>query len=718
MTFLLPSHRRGSGGLARLRKARPSLLPLEERSLLSGLGIEPTADEQYMLELINLARSDPAAEAQRLVALAQDDPVLRFATRGWDLNQFQQVLSSYEARPPLAFNPRLIGAARDQSEAMLIRNNQFHSPRGYLTNPSVAQAADGQAHFPTNGERAWATGENVFAYSRNVRRPNSSDYVEYYHAGFLIDWGNPNFGHLRNLMGPGPSTSQAEGRAPFSEIGIGFLMDAEPTVPPEPGSPGASYNLNVGPAIVTQEFGWRDGRAFLTGSFYQDLDGNAFYTPGEGLGGVTIRAVGQFGEGVFETQTWREGGYSLELPPGTYNVLATGNLPETFTTVVTIGQDNVGWGQRIDPNAVVPVDNLPPASSVPNPTVPVPDPPFQIALTGLADLPVPADFNGNGRADLVAFRPETAEFLVRGSASLNRITTSGQATDIPLLGDYNGDGRADLAIFRPSTAEWFIQAANGETRSIFFGAPGLDLPIPADYDGDGITDIAVYRPTTAEWLILRSRDGAFVTSFGAPGLDLPIPADYDGDGRADLAVFRPNTAEWLILQSRDGAVAKPFGAPGLDLPIPADYDGDGRADLAVFRPNTAEWLILQSRDGARVQSFGQGGETRQALASVLTPRVSDFGPIAARLAARIQAPAPASDSISAGIGGLPTTTSAQAQPRSAAQTDRLPIKRVERVLQAIERNERPALARFLKLENAPMAGRAAILSALLRIRRG
>ncbi|CAN5887620.1 hypothetical protein BH23PLA1_BH23PLA1_15470 [soil metagenome] len=681
--FLLLRHRRGPGGLAR-RKARPGLLALEERRLLSGLGIEPTADEQYMLELINRTRSDPAAEARRLVELAQSDSVLQFATRNWDIDRFSEVLSSYAPRAPLAFNPRLIGAARDHNEVMLSRNNQFHAPRGYLTNPSVAQAADGQAYLPTVGEHSWATGENVFAYSRNVRRPETRDYVDYYHAGFLIDWGNPNFGHLRNLMAPGPSTYLADGRAPFSEIGIGLRTQAEPTVPTEPGSQGAAVRLDVGPVIATQEFGWRHGRAFLTGTFYNDLDGDAFYTPGEGLGGVTIHAQGQAGEGVYQTQTWASGGYSLELPVGTYTVSATGNLPASWTTVVTIGLDNVGWGQRIVPNVSVPTDGPPttPDPSLPRPTSPtnltptptptpnVPElnPPVRIASSGRADLPVPADYNGNGRVDLATFQPETAGFFVRGASASNRVSTSGLLTDIPLPGDFDGDGQADFALFRPSTAEWIIQGSLGETRTFSFGAPGLDMPVPADYDGDGITDVAVYRPSTAEWFLLRSRDGVLVTTFGAPNLDVPVPADYDGDGRADLA---------------------------------------------LFRPNTAEWLILGSREGARLQVFGEGGDARRSVASVLSTNVSDYGPIAARLSAQTPAPAPASEQEGRPATAPPVASRTPTRPTSTPLPVRLRPAQVERVLQFLNQADRPALNRFLDRENAPMAGRWAILRQLL-----
>src|SRR4051812_22628636 len=58
---------------------RPVLDDLEARWLLSASGADPyqpTAGEQYMLELINRARANPAAEGLRLLAIAQSDPVI------------------------------------------------------------------------------------------------------------------------------------------------------------------------------------------------------------------------------------------------------------------------------------------------------------------------------------------------------------------------------------------------------------------------------------------------------------------------------------------------------------------------------------------------------------------------------------------------------------------------------------------------------------------
>ncbi len=531
-----------------------------------------------MLQLINRARSDPAAEGRRLMQVARTDPAVAAMTQGWNLNTFMTVISSYGAEPPLAFQTGLIEAARDHSATMLATNDQRHSPAGYLTDPTVAQSDAGGAYYPV-GLGTWATAENIFAYSRNVVTTDPKAYVDYFHAGFLLDWGNPDFGHLKNLLAPGPGGVNA-GQWPLSEIGIGLLTDTSPTAPP-PSAPTlkANFGLQVGPAIVTQEFAWRNGPAALTGVVYRDNDADHFYSPGEGLGGVTILAVGRDGQGTFQAQTWGSGGYTLELPAGSYEIDAT-DAGHTFleSTTVTIGVDNVGWD-------VVPIPTSP-----------------------RSDQPVPADYDGDGRVDLAVFRPASGQWSIQQSTGGLRLLQLGTTNrDLPIPADYDGDGRVDPAVFRPDTAQWTIQLSTGGLRTIQFGMAGHDLPIPADYDGDGQVDLALFRPSTAQWIIRYSAGGALVRQFGMGGHDLPIPADYDGDGQVDLALFRPSTAQWIIRYSAGGALVRQFGMGGHDLPIPADYDGDGQVDLALFRPSTAQWIIRYSAGGALVRQFGMAG---------------------------------------------------------------------------------------------------------------
>jgi len=561
------------------RRFSPDLLPLEDRALLSA-GLAPTADEQYMLELVNRARANPAAEGQRLLKLAQTDPAIGYMTAGWDLGGFLRQINASGPLPPLAFNTRLVQAARDHDAAMVAANTQFHSPAGYLTDPTIGHAADGAAYYAPGGA-GWATGENIFAYSQGVGATTPADYVNYFEAAFLLDWGNPAFGHLKNLMAPGPSGAASGGHPPFSEIGIGLLTNAHPATP-------AAGGMSVGPAVVTQEFGWRQGNAFLTGVAYTDANNDRFYEPGEGLGGVTITAVGRGGQGTFRVQTWDSGGYSLRLPPGTYTVTATGNVPAARSTAVTIGQDNVAWDALFKP-----------------------DPPQ-------ADIPVPGDYDGTGRSEMAVYRPSTGQWIINSTATGTRVITFGVPNlDIPQPADFDGDGKIDVAVYRPTTGQWFILGSGSGFHAVQWGLPG-DIPVPRDYDGAGHAEPAIYRPSDGRWWVLGTRSGVSVTQWGLPG-DIPVPRDYNGDGRAEIAIYRPSNAQWWVLGPSGPKVTR-FGTPGQDIPVPVNLAGDSRTDLVTYRPATAQWAVQGSSTSFQSQ-FGRGGTAKPA-ATWLSPALA------------------------------------------------------------------------------------------------
>ena len=649
----VPSRHSGAAIIRSTRSLRPAIDALERRELLSSLPSAPTADEQYMLQLINRARANPPAEAQRLLAEAQTDPVLKNAVQGLDLSAFVREMSLAVASPPLAFNTRLIAASRDRNLAMLAANDQKHAPGGFLVDPKFGLVAgDNQVYYAV-GQSSWSTGENLFAYSQNVNSSSIKDYVDYFEAGFLIDWGNPDFGHLKNILAPGPSQAAAQGEQPYSEIGIALLANAYPKTP-APANPdnAANKGFNVGPVLVTQEFAWKTGNAFLTGAVYRDSDHDDFYTPGEGFGGITIQATGLHGEGTFSATTWDSGGYSLSLPPGTYSVTASGGTASTRTVVIAIGQDNVGWDIQYEPGTVADQPVLADYDGDGRTDIAVYRPSTgewfiqgsRVGTYSVAfgqpniDVPVPADYDGDGRADLAVYRPTTGYWLILGSSSPGRIITFGApGLDNPVPADYDGDGRADLALYRPSMGLWYIIGTNSPGRIIPLGKPGVDVPVPNDYDGDGRADLAVYRPTEGLWYILGTNSPGRIIPLGMPNVDVPIPSDFDGDGRADLAVYRPTAGYWLILGTNSPGRILSYGVPTLDIPVPADYDGDGRADLAAYRPSTAQWFQIKTRDGTANGQFGQGGGGRISVA-LASQSVANYGVQSTRIAA----PSPAS----------------------------------------------------------------------------
>ncbi len=247
--------------------------------------------EQYMLELINRARADPAAEAARF---------------GIDLNEgLDPGTITADAKAPLAPNALLTDAARGHSAWMLDADMFSHTGSGGST-PTERIAAAGY----TLGTDGWATGENISWTGTTAPTIDLEAAIVSQHEGLFR-----SSGHRVNIL---------EGS--FRELGIGqqegvFTSD------------GTDFQASM----VTQNFAFSGSTLFLTGVVYDDQDSDAFYSPGEGLGSVQITV-----NGSEVGTTAQAGGYSLALGPGDYTIgFSGGDLDEAHVHTVTIADRSV-----------------------------------------------------------------------------------------------------------------------------------------------------------------------------------------------------------------------------------------------------------------------------------------------------------------------------------------------------------------------------------------
>jgi len=215
-------------------------------------------------------------------------------------------------KQPLAFNPNLIGLARQYGTDLLAANQFTHTLNGTTLSHRANDA----------GFTGWFTlGENLAVTDSSGTHIVNEAQSLAHHVNLFVD---------NNVIGRGHRTSMMNGS--FREIGIGMADSTTHTL----------FPCCSNAALSTQDFGAIASDVFLTGVVYNDLDFDDFYSPdGEGLGPAVVAATPLGGGSALTTSTYASGGYALKLPDGDYSVTVTGFFGAQPLGTVTISGQNV-----------------------------------------------------------------------------------------------------------------------------------------------------------------------------------------------------------------------------------------------------------------------------------------------------------------------------------------------------------------------------------------
>jgi hypothetical protein len=158
-------------------------------------------------------------------------------------------------------------------------------------------------------------GENIGYRSTKPGVPDPFTTSAQLHADLFIDAGIQGRGHRTNMM-----------NGSHREIGAGIVS-------------GEFNTFNA--VMLTTDFAASGTGSFLTGVVYNDTTtADNFYTPNEGLGGVTITAAQIGREQTYTTTSYAtSGGFSLKLPAGNYIVTASG---PGFAAPLRYGKVSIG----------------------------------------------------------------------------------------------------------------------------------------------------------------------------------------------------------------------------------------------------------------------------------------------------------------------------------------------------------------------------------------
>lgn len=237
------------------------------------------------------------------------------------------------------------------------------------------------------------------------------------------------------------------------------------------------------------------------------------------------------------------------------------------------------------------------------------------------------DSNGDRMADFVASEPSGAVYFYAGTAmkdqgyqGARKIGEYGWDAFNALVAiqDFNGDGKGDLLARKPDGTLWFYPGngtgAYGAPKRIGdYGWDAFDsFAGVGDVNGDGKNDLLARKPDGTLWLYpgtgrvdATSNGHAAARKIGAFGWEafdtITGAGDLNGDGKSDLLARQPNGSLWLYKGTgkvdsansgyQVGMKVGDYGWEAFDQLFGAgDFNADGKNDLLARKSDGTLWF--------------------------------------------------------------------------------------------------------------------------------
>jgi Cysteine-rich secretory protein family len=296
----------------------------------------PSPEQQYMLELINRARANGGGEAARLglSGLQEGPPSIN-----------GQSFTIANSAQPLSWNPLLANSAQNHAK-FLNENDQFFTgtsphtfgnttPEGRINAAGYPMNLAAEYNGPTTASGFFPGPENVAENETIGSGPFTGSKlvatILQQHNDLFTDQTVPGRGHRMTTM-----------LTYWREVGIGINAGSD------------QGSGNTWDSLYTvQNFGRQTNSVpFITGVVYQDTNGNGFYDPGEGIGGIRVDVPGT----NFFAITTPSGGYSIPVSAnGNYTATFNGGTVNNVQRAVTVSNSLNAKLDLVAPVSAAPV---------------------------------------------------------------------------------------------------------------------------------------------------------------------------------------------------------------------------------------------------------------------------------------------------------------------------------------------------------------------------